>query len=53
MTKLHELSQLGQSVWYDNIRRALLENGELQELVGAGVTGVTRTAFVPSVWSRS
>jgi len=25
MTKLHELAQLGQSIWYDNIRRALIE----------------------------
>jgi transaldolase/glucose-6-phosphate isomerase len=50
MTKLHELSQLGQSVWYDNIRRALLENGELQELVGAGVTGVTSN---PSIFEKA
>jgi transaldolase / glucose-6-phosphate isomerase len=33
MTKLRELNQLGQSIWYDNIRRALIDSGELQELL--------------------
>ena len=26
MTKLHELNNLGQSIWFDNIRRALLDS---------------------------
>ena len=41
MTKLHEIAEQGQSVWYDNIRRALLDSGEMAELIAQGVTGVT------------
>ena len=29
MNPLVELQELGQSIWYDNIRRAMLDNGEL------------------------
>jgi transaldolase/glucose-6-phosphate isomerase len=50
MTKLHELAELGQSIWYDNIRRALLDHGELQSLVDAGVTGVTSN---PSIFEKA
>ena len=28
-TKLHELSQLGQSVWLDFIQRSLIQSGDL------------------------
>lgn len=49
MTKLHELARLGQSIWYDNIRRALLDSGELATLVGAGVMGVTSN---PTIFDR-
>ena len=35
MTKLHELNRHGQSIWYDNIRRALIDSGELQALLDA------------------
>jgi len=50
MTKLHELGQLGQSIWYDNIRRALLDSGELKALVEAGVTGVTSN---PTIFEKA
>jgi len=50
MTKLHELAELGQSIWYDNIRRALIEEGGLQALVEAGVTGVTSN---PSILEKA
>ncbi len=50
MTKLHELAALGQSIWYDNIRRALLDSGELQALIEAGVTGVTSN---PSIFEKA
>ena len=50
MTKLHDLDRLGQSIWYDNIRRALLDSGELQALVDAGVTGVTSN---PSIFEKA
>jgi transaldolase/glucose-6-phosphate isomerase len=39
---LVRLNRLGQSVWYDNIRRGLLESGELARMVAAGeIRGVT------------
>lgn len=41
MTKVQELAGLGQSIWLDYIRRAFLESGEFQELIAAGVSGVT------------
>jgi transaldolase len=42
MNPLRELQQLGQSVWLDYIRRALLTSGELQRLVeDDGLSGVT------------
>ena len=40
-TTLKELLDHGQSVWYDNIQRAMLQSGELQRLVDDGVRGVT------------
>jgi transaldolase len=42
MNKIHELHAAGQSVWYDNIQRALLVNGELARMIERGeVRGVT------------
>jgi transaldolase len=39
---IHELTALGQSLWYDNIQRRLLENGELAALIKNGdIRGVT------------
>ncbi|HEV57006.1 MAG TPA: bifunctional transaldolase/phosoglucose isomerase, partial [Phycisphaerales bacterium] len=49
-TRLQQLAALGQSIWYDNIRRALLDSGELQALVAAGVTGVTSN---PSIFQKA
>ncbi len=41
MTKLHDLARLGQSMWYDNVNRAVLDSGEFQALIDAGILGVT------------
>jgi len=39
---IHSLTALGQSLWYDNIQRRLLENGELAALIERGdIRGVT------------
>lgn len=39
---LHEVQALGQSIWYDNISRELLQNGEIQKLIDEdGITGIT------------
>lgn len=49
-TKAQELAALGQSIWYDNIRRALLESGELKALIANGVMGVTSN---PTIFERA
>jgi transaldolase / glucose-6-phosphate isomerase len=39
---IQELSSLGQSLWYDNIQRRLLESGELAAMISRGdIRGVT------------
>lgn len=50
MTKLHDLHQLGQSIWYDNIRRALLDSGEMARLLEQGIRGVTSN---PSIFEKA
>lgn len=48
---IHELYELGQSVWLDQISRALLDSGELPGLVeNAEVTGVTSN---PTIFDRA
>jgi len=48
---LQKLSNLGQSLWYDNIERALLEAGELERLVAEDcVVGVTSN---PSIFEKA
>jgi transaldolase / glucose-6-phosphate isomerase len=43
MNPLIEVGKLGQSIWYDNIRRALIDSGDLAQKIGALPTGVTST----------
>ena len=50
MSRLLDINALGQSIWYDNIRRALITSGELEELIDAGVTGVTSN---PSIFEKA
>src|SRR5256886_16465905 len=40
-TPIERLQTMGQSVWIDDLTRDMLEEGELQRLVDAGITGVT------------
>ena len=48
---LQQLSELGQSVWYDNIRRSLIESGELARMVSSdAVTGVTSN---PTIFEKA
>ncbi|MBO9308652.1 MAG: transaldolase, partial [Chloroflexi bacterium] len=49
-TRAQALAALGQSVWYDDIRRSLIESGELRKLVEAGVLGVTSN---PTIFERA
>jgi transaldolase/glucose-6-phosphate isomerase len=50
MNRVQELAELGQSIWYDNIRRGLLDDGGLAALVEAGVVGVTSN---PSIFEKA
>ncbi|MBW1996798.1 MAG: hypothetical protein JRJ29_02410 [Deltaproteobacteria bacterium] len=50
MSKLHELLKLGQSVWYDYIRRSFMQSGELQALMAHGSMGVTSN---PTIFHRA
>lgn len=49
--KIVDLYQLGQSIWYDNIERRLLMNGELKEMIDLGkIYGVTSN---PSIFQKA
>jgi transaldolase/glucose-6-phosphate isomerase len=50
MTKLHDLIGLGQSVWFDYIRRSFITSGELQALIDQGVRGVTSN---PTIFEKA
>jgi len=47
---LQTLHTLGQSPWYDNISRDLLDNGGLQSLVDQGIRGLTSN---PSIFKKA
>ncbi|HRE47880.1 MAG TPA: bifunctional transaldolase/phosoglucose isomerase, partial [Aggregatilineales bacterium] len=49
-TKAHDINALGQSIWYDNIRRLFLENGEIARLIEAGVLGMTSN---PTIFEKA
>ena len=44
MHKLDDLAEAGQSIWYDYIRRAFLNNGGLVDLVDQGLNVVLNVA---------
>ena len=50
MSKLKELNKLGQSIWYDYIRRAFITSGELQEWIDQGLRGITSN---PSIFEKA
>ena len=47
---LQEVQRLGQSIWYDNIRRGLIKSGELMSLIDLGVSGVTSN---PTIFEKA
>ena len=47
---LQEVQRLGQSIWYDNIRRGLIKSGELKSLIDLGVSGVTSN---PTIFEKA
>jgi len=50
MNQLQLLHEQGQSVWFDYIERDMLQNGQLKQLVGEGVAGVTSN---PSIFQSA
>ena len=50
MSKLTELEKLGQSVWFDYIRRSLITSGELQALIDKGIRGITSN---PAIFEKA
>jgi transaldolase/glucose-6-phosphate isomerase len=49
--RLVEVQGQGQSIWYDNIRRGLIESGELKEMIERdGILGVTSN---PSIFEKA
>ncbi len=50
-TPIARLTEIGQSLWYDNIQRRLLENGELEAMIERGdIRGVTSN---PSIFHNA
>ena len=47
---IQQAGEIGQSVWYDNMRRGMLESGELQRLIDAGITGLTSN---PTIFEKA
>jgi transaldolase len=45
-----ELEKLGQSVWFDFIRRSLITSGELQALIDKGIRGITSN---PAIFEKA
>ena len=50
MNPIQQLNQLGQSVWYDNIQRGLIESGALAKLIEQGVSGITSN---PTIFEKA
>jgi transaldolase len=50
MTGMHDLLELGQSVWLDYIRRGMVRRGELEDLVAKGLRGLTSN---PSIFEKA
>ena len=48
-TKMHELAQIGQSVWLDYINRSMIESGKLKRLIEDGLRGMTSN---PSIFNQ-
>lgn len=50
MNTIQQVQHLGQSIWYDNISRGLIESGGLQDLIDLGVSGLTSN---PTIFEKA
>lgn len=50
-TRIHAIHDLGQSIWCDNLSRAMIRSGELARLIGLGIVGITSnpTIFMKAI----
>ncbi len=44
------LRELGQSIWFDNINRSLIESGELKKMIALGLSGMTSN---PTIFDKA
>jgi transaldolase len=49
-TQMQRLTELGQSVWLDNIRRSMFASGELKALIDRGLRGMTSN---PTIFEKA
>jgi transaldolase len=47
---LEKLAEFGQSIWFDNISRSLINGGQLGEMIALGVRGVTSN---PTIFDKA
>jgi transaldolase len=50
MNSIQELRKIGQSVWFDNISRSLIDSGRLDEMIALGLGGMTSN---PTIFDKS
>ena len=50
MSKLEELSKIGQAIWIDYIRRSFITSGDLQKLIDQGLRGITSN---PTIFEKA
>jgi transaldolase len=49
-TSVQELYEFGQSIWLDNISRAMIESGKLEQMIGLGLRGLTSN---PTIFNKA
>jgi len=49
-TTIQELDQFGQSVWFDNISRSMIKNGNLKAMIEQGLRGMTSN---PTIFDKA
>ncbi|GAC1533960.1 MAG: bifunctional transaldolase/phosoglucose isomerase [Candidatus Velthaea sp.] len=49
-TQMHQLTDVGQSIWLDNIRRSMFASGELRKLIDQGLRGMTSN---PTIFEKA
>lgn len=50
LNSIQELKKFGQSIWFDNINRRMLDSGELKKMIGLGLLGMTSN---PTIFDKA